>query len=141
MKPSEKRKQENSGNIPGALAESGGECGVIKIHEGVISTIVRRSACEVEGVARIAGSTLVDNIAEIVGSKKMQDRSITVCMNGSSVAVELAINVCFGVHLPTVAAGVQVSVAREIHRITGLSVSKVNVIVREMDELKDEELR
>ena len=138
MKLSDKRKQENVSNIPGVVAESGDECGVIKIHEGVISTIVRRSACEVDGVARIAGSTLVDNIAEIVGSKKMQDRSITVCMNGSTVAVEVAINVSYGVHLPTVATNVQSLVAREIHRLTGLTVTRVNVVVREMDELKDE---
>ena len=139
MKLSEKRKGVVS-NLPGAVAESGGECGVIKIHEGVISTIVRRYACVVEGFARIDGSTLVDNIAEIVGSKKMQDRSITVCMNGSSVAVEVAINVSYGVHLPTVATAVQAAIAKEIQRLTGLSVAKVNVVVREMDESKDEEL-
>jgi len=140
MKLSDKRKSENVSNLPGAVAESGGECGLIKIHEGVIATIVRRTACEVDGVVRIAGSTLVDNIAEIVGSKKMQDRSITVCMNGSSVAVEVAINVAYGVHLPTVATNVQSSIAKEIQHLTGLGVTKVNVVVREMDDVRDESL-
>jgi len=139
MKLSDKRKHSNVSNLPGAVCESGGECGVVKIHEGVISTIVRRSACGVEGVARIAGSALVDNLAEIVGSKRMQDRSITVCMNGSSVAVEVAINVSYGVHLPTVATAVQSAIASEIQRLTCLSVSKVNVVVREMDDARDEE--
>ncbi len=140
MKLSDKRKSEHTSKLPGAVAESGGECGLIKIHEGVIATIVRRSACDVEGVVRIAGSALVDNIAEIVGSKKMQDRSITVCMNGRSVAVEVAINVAYGVHLPSVAMNVQSSIAREIQTLTGLTVTKVNVVVREMDEVRDDSL-
>ncbi len=112
--------------------------GDIKIHEGVVATIVRRTACSVDGVVRIAGSTLVDNIAEIVGSKKMQDRSINIFMHDGSVSVELAINIAFGVHLPTVAAAVQSAVGKEIRRITGLAVKKVNVVIREMDELKED---
>ena len=123
----------------GPVAEHGNQYGQIKIHEGAIATIVRKAACSVPGVTRIMGNSFVDNIAEIVGSKKIQDRSIQIAMNNSSVAVELSINIQYGVQLPAVAAAVQDAVSREIKAITGLNVTKVNVIVREMEDASEDE--
>ncbi|MGN0873536.1 MAG: Asp23/Gls24 family envelope stress response protein [Victivallales bacterium] len=123
----------------GPVAEHGNQYGQIKIHEGAIATIVRKAACSVPGVTRITGNSFVDNIAEIVGSKKIQDRSIQIAMNNSSVAVELSINIQYGVQLPAVAAAVQGAVSREIKAITGLNVTKVNVIVREMEDASEDE--
>lgn len=123
----------------GPVAEHGNQYGQIKIHEGAIATIVRKAACSVPGVTRITGNSFVDNIAEIVGSKKIQDRSIQIAMNNSSVAVELSINIQYGVQLPAVAAAVQDAVSREIKAITGLNVTKVNVIVHEMEDASEDE--
>ena len=123
----------------GPVAEHGNQYGQIKIHEGAIATIVRKAACSVPGVTRITGNSFVDNIAEIVGSKKIQDRSIQIAMNNSSVAVELSINIQYGVQLPAVAAAVQDAVSREIKAITGLNVTKVNVLVREMEDASEDE--
>ena len=123
----------------GPVAEHGNQYAQIKIHEGAIATIVRKAACSVPGVTRITGNSFVDNIAEIVGSKKIQDRSIQIAMNNSSVAVELSINIQYGVQLPAVAAAVQDAVSREIKAITGLNVTKVNVIVREMEDASEDE--
>ena len=123
----------------GPVAEHGNQYGQIKIHEGAIATIVRKAACSVPGVTRITGNSFVDNIAEIVGSKKIQDRSIQIAMNNSSVAVELSINIQYGVQLPAVAAAVQDAISREIKAITGLNVTKVNVIVREMEDASEDE--
>ena len=100
---------------------------------------MRKAACSVPGVTRITGNSFVDNIAEIVGSKKIQDRSIQIAMNNSSVAVELSINIQYGVQLPAVAAAVQDAVSKEIKAITGLNVTKVNVIVREMEDASEDE--
>ena len=123
----------------GPVAEHGNQYGQIKIHEGAIATIVRKAACSVPGVTRITGNSFVDNIAEIVGSKKIPDRTIQIAMNNSSVAVELSINIQYGVQLPAVAAAVQDAVSREIKAITGLNVTKVNVIVREMEDASEDE--
>ena len=60
-------------------------------------------------------------------------------MNNSSVAVELSINIQYGVQLPAVAAAVQDAVSREIKAITGLNVTKINVIVREMEDASEDE--
>lgn len=121
--------------LPGYLLESGASAGTIKIHEGTIATIVKRSALSVEGVARISGSSLIDNIAELVGSKKIQDRAIAVTFSeGSVVSVELAINVLFGYNLPKVAESVQKTVIDAIREMTGLNIAGVNVNIREIDD-------
>ena len=80
----------------------------------------------------------MDNLAEIVGSRKIKDRSIQIQIAEDTVSVEVSVNVAYGVHLPTVCAEVQHSVSDEIQRLTGLKVGKVNVVVREMEELQDE---
>ena len=108
--------------------------GNVKIHGNVISSIVRKIACSVEGVSKISGSSFVDNIAEMVGSKKMHDRSIVVEMGDSSVSVEVSISLVYGVSLPEVAEKVQKAVADEIIRLTGLKVAKVNIVIREIEE-------
>ena len=110
------------------------EIGEVKIHENVISSLARRATLEVEGVSRLAGSLLVDNIAEIVGSRRMQDRAITVQMGDDNrVALEIKLNIKMGYRLPQVAAAVQKSVISAIESTTGMTVSKVDVLVQEVE--------
>ena len=95
--------------------------GMVKVHESVIASIVRKATLEIEGVIRLAGSSLVDNLAEIVGSKKIQDRAISVEMNDNSVAVEVRVVLEYGVLIPEVAEAVKESVAAEIVKLTGIT--------------------
>lgn len=117
-------------------SSSGGE---IKVHESVIATIVRRSISEIEGVARLAGSTILDNIAEIVGSKKLQDRAINVIMSADSVEIDVKIIAEYGVHLPTLAVAVQGAVITQVKELTGMPVAKVNVIIQGLDDAEKEQ--
>ena len=113
----------------------GSEMGDVKIHENVIASLVRRAALSVEGVSRLAGNTLVDNIAEIVGSRRMQARSISIDMaENNRVSVELKINLKFGFNVPTVAEQVQKAVIEGIEKVTGMTVVKVNVVIQEIDD-------
>jgi len=112
--------------------------GVIRIAVPGLITIVRQAACAVDGVTRITGSSLINNIAEFVGSRKVLDRAIQIEIKNSHVAVELSINVCYGVSLPGVAAEVQKNVTRQIEELTSLDVDQVNVIIREMEELPED---
>ena len=105
----------------------------------MIATIVRKMACSVKGVSKISGSSFVDNIAEMVGSKKIHDRSIVVEMGESSVSVEVSINLYYGVSLPQVASAVQEAISGEIARLTGLKVGRVNIVVREIEDPEEEE--
>ena len=97
--------------------------GTVRIHENVIATIVRKMACSVKGVSKISGSSFVDNIAEMVGSKKIHDRSIVVEMGESSVSVEVSINLYYGVSLPQVASAVQEAISRLVKDKTVLIIA------------------
>ena len=108
--------------------------GDIRIHESVITTIVRKVVGEVEGVSRIAGNSIVDNIAELMGSKRIQDRAISVQMDESSVSVEVSVNFLFGYKLPAVATALQDAIENEIRKLTGLQVDRVDIVIREVEE-------
>ena len=109
--------------------------GVVKVHESVIASIVRKAALDVEGVLRLGTSSLMDNLAEIVGSKKIQDRSITVEMNESSVSVELRVILQYGVEIPQVANELKETVAAEITKLSGMRVDHVNIVVMDLEDV------
>ena len=113
--------------------------GLIRINSAALAALVRRAACQVDGVTRITGSSLVDNIAEFVGSRKVLDRAIQIKISKSAVEIELAINIRYGVSLPKIAGNVQNAVARQIEDTTGLTVSAVNVTIREMENPAEDE--
>ena len=120
------------------LEDSG--IGDVKIHENVIASLARRATLKIEGVSRLAGSLLMDNIAEIVGSRRMQERSITVSMDdGNRVSLEIKINIIIGYRMPEVAAAVQKAVISDIESATGMTVTKVNVLIQEVEEPEEPE--
>ena len=112
--------------------------GVVKVHESVIASIIRKAACSVDGVVRLAGNTLVDNIAEFVGSKKIMHRAIQITISESSIEAAVAINIRYGFALPEIAAEVQKNVVSQIRELTGLTASRVDVIIREMEFSDDD---
>ncbi len=112
--------------------------GEIRIASPALSAVIRRAVCSVDGVSRLAGSSLVDNIAEFVGSKKVMDRAIQITIGESSIEVVIAINIRYGFALPEIAANVKECVVRQIQDLTGLLASRVDVIIREMEFTDDE---
>jgi|GEM_PF-595911 len=117
-----------------------GELGEIKIHEDVIANLVAMATLKVPGVSRLAGSTVVDAIASIVGSRRMQARAITIGIAGDNrVTVDLKLNILVGYRLPEVVQQVQRSVIDNIEDVTGMTVTRVNVAVQDIDEQPVEE--
>lgn len=122
-----------------ASVVEGSELGDIKIHENVIATLVRKAALSIEGVSRLAGNSLVDNIAEIVGSRRMQARAIALEMDESHrVAIEVKINILVGYNVPELAQAVQQAVIEMVEQTTGMSVTKVNVLVQDIEDPVEE---
>ena len=120
------------------MAEAVPYSGTVKVHESVIASIVRKATCAVPGVVRLAGSSLVDNLAEIVGSKKMYDRAISINMGDNSVQVEIKVILAYGTHIPEIAEAIQLAVIGEITKITGMQVNKVNVVIIDLEEEQDQ---
>ena len=128
---------------PAAPAEASlmeGELGEIKIHEDVIANLVAMATLKVPGVSRLAGSTVVDAIASIVGSRRMQARAITIGIAGDNrVTIDLKLNILVGYRLPDVVQQVQRAVIDSIEEVTGMTVTRVNVAVQDIDEQPAEE--
>lgn len=109
--------------------------GELKIHENVIASIVRKATLAQEGVSRLSGNNFVDTIGEIVGSRRIQDRSIIVKFSDDNrIELEIKIVVRFGFIVPEVAAAVQQSVITDVENITGMTVVAVNVTVQDIEE-------
>lgn len=109
--------------------------GELKIHENVIASIVRKATLAQEGVSRLSGNNFVDTIGEIVGSRRIQDRSIIVKFSDDNrIELEIKIVVKFGFIVPEVAAAVQQSVITDVENITGMTVVAVNVTVQDIEE-------
>lgn len=113
------------------------ELGVVKIHENVISSIVRKAALSVDGISRLAGSSFVDNIAEIVGSRKISDRAISIKLDEDKVEIEVKLNMKFGYKVPEVASEVQTAIIEQVENTTGMNVVCVNVVVQEIEEVAE----
>jgi len=129
-------KQEKVSNAvkEAASCEKTNELGLVKIHGNVISSIVRRAALSIDGISRLSGSSFVDNIAEIVGSRKMHDRAIAIEIDEDRVAVEIKVNLLFGYNVPEIAAQLQSVIIEEVEKVTGMTVTNVSVIVQEIEE-------
>lgn len=134
------KQQQNKSTPSGSIMLSGGyeveskAIGTISIQESALSTIVKRTASEIEGISRLAGSSLIDSLAELVGSRKIQDRAITVTYTEqSSVSIRIAIVVFFGVKIPEIVETIRTRVSDAIEKMTGLKVSSVIVDIRDME--------
>lgn len=129
-----KTTKKKASTVQGAVSSDGNELGLIHIHENVIVAAVRRAAVGVDGVVRLAGSPLVNNIAELIGNKTLGDRSIAVQIDADTVAIDVKVNLAYGAHVPTVASALQSSIVGEVEKITGMTVTSVNVLVQELDD-------
>ena len=126
-------KKEVKGNEAMMLGDSG--LGDVKIHDGVIATLTRRAALAIEGVSRLAGNALVDNLAEIVGSRRMQARAITIAVNeNNQITIEIKLNLKVGYTIPEVAENVQKAVIADVEKVTGMTVTTVHVLVQDIDD-------
>lgn len=125
--------KENKSNDPVVKENAGSSLGNVRVHENVISSIVRKTVLETAGVIRFAGSSFVDNIAELVGSRAIQDRAITVEMGDGIVSVEVRIVTEYGVFIPDIAKKIQASLRSRLPDLTGMKVGSVCVDVMDIE--------
>lgn len=117
--------------------------GTVKISEEVIGVISAIAASEIKGVSGLEPHT--DNgITTIFTGKKGVAKSakgIKVTLNADSAVIDMNLSVQYGFNIPEVVEAVQKNVATTVETITGLSVSKVNIlvnniVVKEMESSK-----
>ena len=125
---------ESVSTVPGAYEVNGAAVGTIRILDGAISTIVKRTVLGIEGVARLSGSSLIDDFADLVRSKRMQDRSIQIDHKDQAVSISIAVNPYFGYKFPALIAEIQRKVTDAVLDMTGIKVASVTVDIKGIEE-------
>ena len=126
-------------NMPFGL-ESQNERGTVKLHEGVIATVVQNAVCSVKGIIGLAGNSLSDSIAGLLGTKKRSDGAIKVELNEDSAKVEVSIIVAYGENIPSLALEIQTTIINDVKKIAGINVSQVNVYVQGVEDIVEEDI-
>ncbi len=101
------------------------------IENRVFQAIVVRCLSEVKGVVPAEGSLF----AALLGREGQESvRGVEVEQEDKkrSVSVRVEVNVAYGVSIPEKAEEIQTKIAQEINRLTGLRVSQVHVIFKDL---------
>ena len=113
------------------------DLGLIKIHDNVLAALVSRAVLGVEGVSRLSGSAIIDNLAGIVGS---HSRAIEIIKDGEDkLKLVVKVNILFGTVIPAVAVEIQRQVIEQVESAAGVTVASVDVIVQQLDDVVEDE--
>lgn len=108
--------------------------GRVQISDQVVSIISGIAATEIEGVASLVGN-VTNEIVSRMGIKNLS-KGVKTHMNGSSVSVDITLNLVYGYNVPDVCIKVQERVASSIENMTGLKADTVNVRVADITVVK-----
>lgn len=119
---------------PRLYGEDDSEFGSVRISENVIAAIVRKYVLEAAGVVRFATGGTISGLAEMIG-KQTTESSITVELESETVRISVHLILRFGSHIPDVAASVQEIVRTRVEEATGKRVTRVDVLVQDLEEV------
>ena len=109
------------------------------VHESVIISLARKAVEGIPGFIRFSGSSIVSDLADLVGSKRRFDKSIIVTESGGEVSLEMLIVTAYGSDFAEVAAAVQKAVYDQIVDFTGMNVKCIDVVITDTEDAPEEE--
>ncbi len=116
---------------PAALRDEQAEgAGRVRIARRVLRTVVREAAMGVPGVVRVESDAAVAWAAGLKRPRPMDGVGLSV--HHDVVGIDLYLVVAFGVNMVVVGETVQGSVMAAIEHIVGMTVSEVNVFIRDV---------
>ncbi|MEI6054600.1 MAG: Asp23/Gls24 family envelope stress response protein [Lentisphaerota bacterium] len=118
--------------------ESITDYGTVKISERVIMSVVKKAASKVDGVTRLASGSFVDCLTNMISNAKSHDKAVKLDINGDTVKIELKLSVAYGKNIQELALKVQNTVTDEVKAITGMKVTKIDVVIQEVDAKEEE---
>ena len=118
----------------GRKAAPAAESPAYTVHESVIISLARKAVEGIPGFIRFSGSSIVSDLADLVGGKRRFDKSIVVTENGSDISLEILIVAAYGSKFSEVASAVQKAVYHQIADFTGLNVKSIDVIVTDTED-------
>ena len=108
------------------------------VHESVIISLARKAVAGIPGFIRFSGSSIVSDLADLVGSKRRFDKSIVVTESGNDVSLEILIVVAYGSKFAEVAAAVQKAVYDQIVDFTGMNVKSIDVVITDTEDVPED---
>ena len=108
------------------------------VHESVIISLARKAVTGIPGFIRFSGSSIVSDLADLVGSKRRFDKSIVVTESGGEVSLEMLIVTAYGSKFGEVAAAVQKAVYDQIVDFTGMNVKSIDVVITDTEDAPEE---
>ena len=109
------------------------------VHESVIISLARKAVEGIPGFIRFSGSSIVSDLADLVGSKRRFDKSIVVTEGENEVSLEILIVAAYGSKFNEVAAAVQKAVYHQIVDFTGMNVKSIDVVITDTEDAPKEE--
>ena len=108
------------------------------VHESVIISLARKAVEGIPGFIRFSGTSIVSDLADLVGSKRRFDKSIVVTESGNDVSLEILIVAAYGSKLGEVAAAIQKAVYHQIVDFTGMNVKNIDVVITDTEDAPEE---
>lgn len=121
--------------------ESTGELGKTSISDAVVAKIAGIAAGQVPGVHSLVTTGLVGSLAgfaQRLARADQRGQGVAVEVGQKEAAIDLAIQVDFGVDIRQVCDAVRRGVVSRIESMTGLRVTEVNVLVADLHFPEDE---
>ena len=119
--------------------ETAADPATFTVHESVIISLARKAVVGIPGFIRFSGTSLVSDLADLVGSKRRFDKSIVVTENEGDVSLEILIVAAYGAKFGDVAAAVQKAVYDQIVDFTGMKVKSIDVVITDTEDIPEEE--
>lgn len=119
--------------------ETAADPATFTVHESVIISLARKAVEGIPGFIRFSGSSIVSDLADLVGSKRRFDKSIVVTEANGEVSLEILIVAAYGFKFGEVAAAVQKAVYDQIVDFTGMKVKSIDVVITETEDAPEEE--
>ena len=110
------------------------ESGVVRISDEVIASIAGIAATEVEGIARLTGNITNEMFSKI--GMNVLSKGVRIAVSDNQVSIDLNCEMVYGSSIPEVSKKVQDKVKQSVENMTGLEVTKVNVYVAAVTEMK-----
>ncbi|NGX38269.1 MAG: hypothetical protein K1000chlam2_01441 [Chlamydiae bacterium] len=101
------------------------------IETRVFQTIALQTLSTIEGVSMIEGN-LIDSFLGRDGPDRMKGIAVEQDQKNRSVKLKLEVNIDYGISLPEKAEEIQNAIAKEVSLLTGLHVSCVHVVFRNL---------
>ena len=118
--------------------ETAADPATFTVHESVIISLARKAVEGIPGFIRFSGSSIVSDLADLVGSKRRFDKSIVVTESNGEVSLEILIIAAYGFKFGEVAAAVQKAVYDQIVDFTGMKVKSIDVVITETEDAPEE---